>query len=144
MATITSANSTFHLAIPSIFPVPQRLEGYAVDDAFTTDSVESAEVQMGVDGKLSAGFTPFVVKMTIAFQADSPSIDLFDTWLNAMRSSKEVFRADGSIYLPAVKRLYTALNGYLTGGKVMPDSKKLLQPVQYNISWEAILPAATV
>lgn len=142
MTTITSANIVFALLVPDVFPVPQILEGFAVDDAFMTDNVDSAEVQMGVDGHLSAGFTPFPVKMTLALQANSPSILVFDTWFNAMKSAKEVFRADATILVSSTRKIYTCVNGYLTGGKMLADAKKVLQPVQYTITWERINPAA--
>lgn len=141
MATITSANSVFTLIIPSLYPVPQVLKGYATDDAFTVDTVDVAETMMGVDGKMSAGFTPFVIPMAIALQADSPSIAVFDFWLGAMKVAKEVYPANGTILLPGTGRSYTLTNGILTKVKLLPDAKKVLQPVQYTITWEAINPA---
>jgi hypothetical protein len=58
MATITIANSVFTLTATAVFPVPQALQGYAADDAFTTEAIAMADVVIGVDGKLSAGYTP--------------------------------------------------------------------------------------
>ena len=86
MATITSANSVLTLAVNGLFPVPQVIQGYAVDDAFEGEAVQQAEILMGVDGVLSAGkvFVPY--KMTIHLQADSPSVFLFDTLRNAQNA----------------------------------------------------------
>ena len=90
MATITSANSVLTLAVNGLFPVPQVIQGYAVDDAFEGEAVQQAEILMGVDGVLSAGkvFVPY--KMTIHLQADSPSIFLFDAWRNAQDAAVDV------------------------------------------------------
>lgn len=138
MATITSANSVFTLVLPTLYPVPQVLQGYATDDAFAADAVDWAEVMMGVDGKMSAGFTPNVTKMTISFQADSPSIQIFDFWLGAMKVAREVYPASGTIQLPSTGKSYTLTKGILTNAKPLPDAKKVLQPVQYGLTWERV------
>lgn len=141
MATITSANSVFTLMLTDLFPVPQVLQGYATDDAFASEAVDSAEVMMGVDGKMSAGFTPFPTPMTIALQADSPSLSLFEAWLGSMKAAKEVFFADGTIVLPAINRSYVLTRGVLNKSAQYPGAKKVLQPVQFTITWESINPA---
>lgn len=139
--TITSANSVFTLVIPQVFPAPVTLQGYAVDDAFDTETVETAEAIMGVDGRMSAGFTPFITPMSIHLQADSDSIALFDDWLGAMDQAQEVYFAQGAILLPSVGRAYAMTQGVLTNAKRIPDAKKVLQPVVYMIKWEVVVPA---
>ena len=141
MSTITSANSTFTLIIPGVYPVPQLLQGYAVDDAFAIDSVDIAENQMGVDGQMASGFTPYMSVMTVAFQANSSSIIIMDNWLGAMNAAREVFPALGFINYPSVRKNYALNNGVLTKAKVLADAKKVLQPVQYVITWESIVPS---
>ena len=64
MATLTSANSAFSLQIANLYPVPQSIQGYAADDAFAVDDVEPVETVMGVDGKLSGGYTPYPIKLS--------------------------------------------------------------------------------
>lgn len=139
--TITSANSVFTLLIPQVFPAPVTLQGYAVDDAFDTETVETAEAIMGVDGRMSAGFTPFITPMSVHLQADSDSIALFDDWLGAMDQAQEVYFAQGTILLPSVGRAYAMTQGVLTNAKRIPDAKKVLQPVVYTIKWEVVVPA---
>lgn len=138
--TITSANSVFTLLIPGVFPAPLNLEGYATDDAFSSDSVESSETMMGVDGKMAAGFTPFITPVTIALMANSPSRIIFDTWLNAEVAAKEVFPADATLLIPSIGMSYIMKNGVLRKGKRLPDGKKVLQPVQFTIDWESVTP----
>lgn len=139
--TITSANAVYTISIPDVFPVAIVLQGYATDDAFDSENVESAQAQMGVDGKMSAGFTPFITKQTIHFQADSDSIAVFDAWLGAMEAAQEVFFAQASVVLNSTGQSYTFTQGALTGAKKLPDAKKVLQPVSYVISWESVDPA---
>lgn len=139
--TITSANSVFTLVVPDVFPVPQNLQGYAVDDAFDTESVELSEALMGVDGLMSAGYTPYITPMTIHLMADSPSIDLFDAWRGAVTAAQEVFFAQATITLTSVGRSYVLNKGVLTNYKPLSDAKKVLQAVSYTIKWEAVNPA---
>lgn len=141
MATITAANSQFFLAVGGIFPIAQQLQGYAADAAFAFDSVDPAETVMGVDGLMSAGYTPYMTIQTINIMPDSPSLSIFETWLAANNTAREVFFANATIVLPAINRKYTLTRGVLTGAKAAPDVKKVLQAVEYKITWQNVSPA---
>jgi len=73
MASITAMNSVYALAILNLYPVPQILQGYSADAAFDTEAADAAEIVMGVDGHMSAGFVPFVTRQTISIMPDSIS-----------------------------------------------------------------------
>jgi len=137
-STITSANSVFTLVVAGLFPAPVQLKGYASDKAFTTEAVDLAEVQMGVDGRMTAGFVPNPVKQTITLQADSPSKDIFTAVIQAMKTAREVFYISGSISLPSTGESFTLTRGILTNAKQIPDAEKVLQPVDYVITWESV------
>lgn len=137
-STITSANSVFTLVVAGLFPTPVQLKGYASDKAFTTEAVDLAEVQMGVDGRMTAGFVPNPVKQTITLQADSPSKDIFTAMIQAMKTAREVFYISGSISLPSTGESFTLTRGILTNAKQIPDAQKVLQPVDYVITWESV------
>lgn len=141
MATITSANSVFTLTATAVFPAPQTLQGYAADDAFTADAQDLAEVVMGVDGKLSAGYTPTPTKINIALQADSTSIKVFDAIVAGTKTSRDVIFLDATITLPATGKTYTCTRGVLTNYNPFPDAKKTLQPQKYTIVFESITQA---
>lgn len=136
--TITSSNSIFTLVIAGLFPAPVQLTGYATDKAFVTDAVELAEVQMGVDGRMTGGYTPTPVKQTISLQADSPGKDIFAALIQATKAAREIFYISGSIVLPATGETFTLTRGVLTSGKQIPDAQKVLQPVDYVITWESV------
>lgn len=136
MGTITSANSVFTLVIPQLYPIGQTLQGYSTDDAFDTEASETAEVMMGVDGVLSAGYTPAPLTMTIHFQADSASIDIFENWDETQAAIKEVLPASATISLPSISKSYVLINGFLRSVKRLPDARKVLQPVQFVIIWQ--------
>lgn len=141
MSTITAANSVFLLSVGGIFPVPQQLQGYAADAAFAFDSVDPAEVVMGVDGHMSAGYVPYMTVQTINIMPDSPSLIIFETWLAANKTAGDVFFADGHIALPSIGRKYVMTRGVLTSAKSAPDVKKVLQAIEYKITWQDVAPA---
>lgn len=139
--TITSANAVYTLGVLPIYPQPQTLQGYSADDMFDTETVAPAVAIMGMDGKLSAGFVYAEVKQTIALQADSPSIDLFERWMQAQKVAKEVFYAFGLVTLPATGRKYTLTQGVLTNYVSISGAKKTLQPRVFSITWQDVSPA---
>lgn len=136
--SITSANSVFTVTVPGLFPAPVQLRGYSADKAFSADAVDLAEVQMGVDGRMTAGFVPNPVKMTVSLQADSPSKDIFTSMIEAMKTAREVFYISGTIALPSTGEVFTMVRGILTNAKQIPDAQKVLQPMDYVITWESI------
>jgi hypothetical protein len=138
---ITSANAVFTLTIPSIYPVPQQLQMWAADDAFSVDSIQIAETRMGVDGKLSAGFTPAIVPVTLTFQPDSPSIAIFDFWATTSQAQLRTYEASATILIPATGKSYTLTKGILVNFKPLPDAKKVLEPQSYTLHWESVKPA---
>lgn len=136
--TITSANSVFTIVVPGLFPAPVQLRGYAVDKAFATEAFDLAEVQMGVDGRMTAGYTPNPTKMTVSLQADSPSKELFMAMIQTTKTTREVFYISGSIALPATGESFTLTRGILNNVKQLPDAQKVLQPMDFIITWESV------
>lgn len=139
--SITSSNSVFTIIVPGLFPVPVQLSGYATDKAFVTEALDLAEVLMGVDGKMSAGYVPNPVKQTITLQADSKSKSVFNLIITATKTAQEVFYISGSISLPSTGESFTLTRGILTNGKQIPDAQKVLQPMDFTITWESVNPA---
>jgi len=133
MATLTAANSVILLGVVGLFPVPQQLQGFATDDVFATDAVETVETMMGVDGGLSAGWVP------TALQADSGSNGVFDAWYAAQEVARETFAAFGEITLPAIGKKYEMVRGFLTSYSPIPETKKVLQPRKYTLTWQRIV-----
>lgn len=136
--TITSANSVFTIVIPGLFPAPVQLKGYATDKAFATEAIDLAEVQMGVDGRMTAGYTPNPTKQTVTLQADSPSKDIFTALIEATKTAREIFYVSGSIALPSTGESFTLTRGVLTNVKQIPDAQKVLQPMDFVITWESV------
>lgn len=138
MATLTTASSAFTLVVRNLFPVPQKLQGYSTDDSFSVEDVQPMEVQMGVDGQLSAGYVPYATPVTFTFQADSPSIAMFDTVLEAQKAAKEGFIFDGTGLIQGTSEKYAMTKGFLTSATPMSTGKKTLQPRKFTITFERV------
>jgi len=140
--TITSANSVFTLTVPGLYPTPVTLQGYSTDSAFTSDVWVASEAQMGVDGRMTAGWTPTPFSQTIHLQADSPSRVIFTTIVQTIYQQREIFYMQGSVTLPSTREVFTLNKGVITNSKAFPDAAKVLQPVQVLITWESVKKAA--
>lgn len=138
MATLTTANSALTLSVRNLFPIPQSIQGYATDDSFSTDNVQPVQTQMGVDGKLSAGFVPYPTVFHINLQADSPSMQLFDDVLAAQVAAKEAYVFDGTCILQGTGEKYVFTKGYLTEATPMATAQKILQPREFAITFESV------
>jgi len=138
MATLTSANSEFTLNIPDVFSGPVVLQAYATDDAFGSEDVNPTEAKIGVDGKKSSGRTPYLVKMLIHIQADSPAIAIFDQWNGAIAAANDDLTASGSIWSPSLGKAWTLNNGSLTRFKPIPDAKKIFEPRTFELTFESV------
>lgn len=138
MSSITSANSIFMLTIPGLYAVPQQLQGFAAEDIFDTEDIDTSEEYMGADGKLSAGFIFVPVKQSVMLQADSASNALFEAWYAAEQAAREKFFAQAVVQIPSIKRTYLLKNGVLKGYKPIPDAKKVLQPRKFGFVWESV------
>ncbi|OZI59945.1 phage tail fiber protein [Bordetella genomosp. 11] len=141
MSTLTSANSVLMLAVGGVFPVAQQIQGFATDDAFTADAVTPVETRMGVDGKLSGGYTPYPTVLQITLQADSPSIAIFEAWGAAQNVAREVFTSDATVSIPSVGSKYALTKGFLTNFTPMPPNRKILEPQTYTITFESCTPS---
>lgn len=93
---------------------------------------------MGVDGRMTAGYTPQPTKQTITLQADSPSRDIFTAIIQAQKTAREVYYLSGSIALPSTGESFSLTRGILNVGKQIPDAAKVLQAVDYTITWESV------
>lgn len=136
MATITSANAVLVLGVANLYNTPVQIEGFSVDDAFTMEDVESAETQMGVDGNLSAGYTPYELPLEITLQSDSASNSIFEAIIQAEAISRDKYEINGSLRYPSIGYLYSFVTGYLKKFTPIPPGKKVLQPRKYEIVFQ--------
>lgn len=141
MATLTSANSVLTLGVQNLFNVPVQIQGFATDDGFATNDVETGEALMGIDGHLSGGFTPYPTQLEITLQADSPSNTFFDAIINAERVAREKYILNGSILIPSLGLLFALTRGFMGTVSNVPVAKKVMQPRKFQIIFESVVGA---
>lgn len=136
--TITSANAVFTISQPALFPAPVQIQGFSTDKAWATESVVIAETLMGVDGIMSSGYLPNMVKMTVSLQADSSSKGVFQSIVDNTKNLRDTFYFDGIITLPSTGEVYTFTRGVLENYKAIQDGAKVLQPTEVTICWNYV------
>ncbi len=137
--TLTAANSTFGLAVTSLYPVPQVLDQFSADAPFSTDDLVIAETVMSLDGKLLGGFVPNPVSQTIILQPTSNGVPMIINWLQASVTNRALYRAEATIIIPELGAKYVLSRGILISGKSIPDVRKITQPLSFKIQWEKIV-----
>jgi hypothetical protein len=139
---ITSANAVLTIAPRAAGLIGAggafTVEGFASDSAFMADDVDIAEARMGVDGKMSVGYTPYIVKQTITLQADSPSIALFEAIVGAQNTLRAPVILDQVLAIPSIQKSYVFTKGAMTRLTPFPPGKRVLEPVNYELSWELV------
>lgn len=138
---ITSSNSVFMLSIANLFPVPQRLQKYAAEAAFATEAVETAQVGKGVDGNMFAGYTPYNTPQRITVMPDSPSLNMFLQWLAAMKATQGILVANATLAIPSISNKWALTTGVLTRAPAIPTAQKVLQAMEFEITWDQVDPA---
>lgn len=141
--SITSANAIITLTVPLLFPIPQQLEQFAVDDIYGTDPIEAGQAEMGADGHLTAGFVNVPTKQNYSLMADSPSNFLFDQIYLQEKANQEKFVINGVVLLTSLGTKWTMVRGFLTRYQPLPDAKKVLQSRKHEITWQTATPQAS-
>ena len=134
---ITSANSSAYL-YASLFPAGLKFENFSADGAWTSDSYETVEHRMGVDGHMVAGYTPVEKNVTFTFEANSPTLDGLDLLLQTTEVSKTPIFCQLVITLPSIKKTFTLANCVLTSFKLLPNAERVLAPREATFVCESI------
>jgi hypothetical protein len=141
--TLTSTSATLMLTVPAVFPTSLQIMQWAADDAWTVEKVTPTEARKGVDNVKSSGYTPYMPKFAFVLMATSPSVLIMDTWANTMQQALEDYTCSITLAIPGIKRIYTGTNGSLTGYTPAPAGKKLLEPLNYEITLDTFIPVGT-
>jgi hypothetical protein len=140
--TLTVANSVISATVEALYTSATQLTGYSADDAFDFDAVENGEYQMGIDGTLSAGFVYNEIPFTVTFNADSPSVQIFENIWSYEQSNRTKLAHNWTITLPNLSRRYDLKNGFMKSYKA-PSGKKVLQPAVVQLVFARIEPSST-
>lgn len=126
-ATLTVANSSIAITVEALFPASTLLKGYAADNVFEAAAVENGEFQMGIDGKLSAGFVYNVIPFTLTLQADSESLDIFERVWQYETTNRTKLNVSLTVALPSNGKRYGLVDGHVRSFKA-PAGQRILQP----------------
>lgn len=137
--TITSADGQLVLSSSDFALAATRIEGWGADAAWAFEDAQSAETSMGVDGKLSAGWTPRPYPMQLTLQADSDSIDVISGIVLAQDLARTVYRLNGVLTVPGLGKSWTMSRGVLTRFRVGPDAQTTLRPQTFQLVWESVV-----
>ena len=134
--TITSANATFTLKVPGLYDTPVTIEGFGTDAAVNTADHTPAQVQMGIDGHLSGGWTPTPKVVTVTLAADSPSRAVFEDWDQYQETVREVLPCEAIFTIPSIGRRMTGTRGFLTTSRAHPNANQVLQSGAFQITFQ--------
>jgi len=126
-ATLTVANSSIAITVEGLYPSSTLLKGYAADNVFEAAAVENGEFQMGIDGKLSAGFVYNPIDFTLTLQADSESLGIFEEIWQYETTNRNKLKVGMTVALPANGKRYGLVDGYIRSFKA-PAGQRILQP----------------
>ena len=128
---ITSANATLILTVENLYPAGVKIEGFSTDNSFAMDDDTIAETHMGVDGKMTAGFTPSEKSITITLDAGSPSYEVLCNIYNTSKTNMTVLETSMQITVPALGKEFSLKNGVMISGHPVPSGEKVLG----NTAW---------
>lgn len=140
---ITSANASIWVVILEKYPAGFALDHFATDTALSMDSVVQAEVRMGVDGKMSAGFTPTTKVVTINLEPGSQAATFFDLTFQAQQTFKTLYNINMVCTIPDINRVYVWDNGVMREGTPLPSLSTVLEPTTWVFEFERMTLAPT-
>lgn len=136
MATLTTANSVFKLGIADLYNIPLTIQGYTTDDSFAVEDITNAEVVIGLDGKMSYGYTPYLTVLSVTLQGDSPSCLIFDTLIQAEKLTREKYELNATILVDSAGMTYYFTKGVMSKGSPMSANKKTRQPRKFELTFQ--------
>ena len=134
---ITSANSKTVLSC-ALIPAGLQFQGYAADNAWTTEVVNAIEARMGADGKASFGYTPVMQNITFHFSPDSDTIERLGYINQVQNTTKTPIICQLVIELPALGKTIFLKNGCMVGSTYFPSAAKVLEPQDVTFNFESV------
>ena len=134
MLDITSANATVAMAVEGLPSI--MLDHFSADSSFTSDTVQAAETRMGVDGHMSAGYTPAIKTVTINLEPGSSSTQYMQLLRQVQETNMRPYKVQMVISIPSIGKRYSFSEGVLQSFKDLPDGQNVLSPTQWVFHFE--------
>lgn len=135
---ITSANAALVLLVDELFPAGVPLEQFATDQSYSMDAVTVSKTQMGVDGRLTAAFTPSLKTVTVKLEASSPSYLVMEQLYQAMEYRKRLYHCTLVARVPSIHRVITWTDGVLKSGTPVAAAGPTLGPTTWKFEFALI------
>ncbi len=134
---ITSANASAILTVESLYPSGIVLEQFSIDQGIIMEDVQYSVSRMGIDGKMTSGFIPSIKSVNIVLEASSPSLVALTQLAEMMVQNKTTYACNLMVEIPALSKSFNFSNGVLESGKIFPENKKVLEPVNFRFQFES-------
>lgn len=138
------ANATGSSALASLsgaLGVPNTLQGWSADNAFSIDAQTVGVVVQGVDGRTHSGWVPHLVPFNVSLMPDSDSQDYLESLVTAQDLMRETFLITGSLIIPSIAKKYSLSNGTITSYTPIPQHGRVLAAQNMTITFSSISPA---
>lgn len=135
---LTSADATLILTCEELYPNGVQIEGFSSDSILTSEDLQVADTRMGVDGRLSAGYTPMVKNVTISLEASSPSLEVMQNIWQYMQSTLSQPECSLTVSIPSLGQTVQYTQGCMTKGRPVPDLKTLLDATTWQFAFAKI------
>lgn len=136
MFDVTSANATVAISVEGLFST--TLQNFSADSAWTSDTIQSAETRMGVDGFMVAGYTPQIKTLTINLEPSSPSLSFLQLLRQAQEANMKPYRVQVVVSIPSIKKRFTFSEGVLQSFKDLADGNTTLGQTQWVFHFEGL------
>lgn len=137
--SLTSADCIINISVINLYPSGFRLEQFEAQNIFDMGDTVMAETIRTADNKLTGGWVAGDLPWTFHLLPDSPCRGKIDTWYQTQRTTKSLFRCNGTVYLPSLGRKFDLTNGIFKSWKAIPSAARILQPMAGLIEWEDIV-----
>ena len=137
---VTSVNTIVTLYAPPVITTPVRLQNFSADTAVDVNDFTMAEVRMGIDGGLAAGYVPSTKELTITLEAASPSRSYLEALYMWMETNQQTVNVIITVDQPTLRKRYIFETGVLQNGTVMSSVQKTLKA----IAWKFIVGKVTI
>lgn len=136
--TLTAANSRIAMTVDTIFPAPVVLQGFQADNVFDMGDISPIMTTMGVDRRLSAGLVAVSQAVSLYFQGDSLSVDVFEQINQQQQANLTPYAIQLLIDCPSIQKSAICTRGFLTNLKAFNSAQRMMGGRTFTMTFERI------
>ena len=136
---ITSANSSLRVTIATLYTAGVDVDQYEADRMFETAAVSNAEIVMGADGVMHAGWVPNPVELTINIMPNSNFGGIIDEVYAYENTGKVKLAVNAVLTLKSIGgAVYTFVGGVISNFTPSIAGARTLQGRPITITFESV------